>query len=176
MDQQIPTHVTTPLSAGNATANGAQVVGAGSTDQGRTGTVSIAKATNASALVAGDVLSFAGDPQTYVVLTAVSLIVGNTTVAIAPALQVAKTGGELVTLRASHVVNLAFHRDAFGFVSRPLQASSANTMEVMSVADPVSGVALRLEVVRQNKQTLFDFDVLYGAECVRPELAARLAG
>lgn len=176
MDQQIPTHVSTPLSAGNATANGVQAVNAGSSDQGRTGTVSIAKATNASALVAGDVLSFAGDAQTYVVLTGVSLIVGNTTVSIAPALQRATAGGELVTLRASHVVNLAFHRDAFGFVSRPLQASSANTMEVMSVADPISGVALRLEVVRQNKQTLFDFDVLYGAECVRPELAARLAG
>jgi hypothetical protein len=40
----------------------------------------------------------------------------------------------------------------------------------------VSGVALRMEVVRQNKQTLFDFDVLYGAACVRPELAVRLAG
>jgi hypothetical protein len=176
MDQQVPTHVSTPLSAGNATANGAQAVNAGSQDGGRTGTVSINKATNASPLVAGDIISFAGDPNTYTVLAPVSLAVGNTTVAIAPALQVAKAGGELMTLRASHVVNLAFHRDAFGFVSRPLQASSANTVEMMSVADPVSGVALRMEVVRQNKQTLFDFDVLYGAACVRPELAVRLAG
>ncbi|MFN9087356.1 MAG: P22 phage major capsid protein family protein [Gemmatimonas sp.] len=176
MDQQVPTHVSTPLSAGNATANGAQAVNAGSTDGGRTGTVSIAKLTNPSNLVAGDIISFAGDPNTYTVTANTTLIVGNTTVPIAPALQVAKAGGELVTLRASHVVNLAFHRDCFGFVSRPLQASSANTLEVMSVADPVSGVALRMEVVRQNKQTLFDFDVLYGAACVRPELGVRLAG
>ncbi|MCO4101047.1 MAG: hypothetical protein HEQ38_16970 [Gemmatimonas sp.] len=176
MDQQVPTHVSTPLTAGAATANGAQAVNAGSTDGGRTGTVSIAKATNASPLVAGDIISFAGDPNTYVVTANTSLIVGNTTVPIAPALQVAKTGGEAMTLRASHVVNLAFHRDAFGFVSRPLQTSSQNVAEMMSVADPISGVALRLEVVRQNKQTLFDFDVLYGAACVRPELAVRLAG
>lgn len=176
MDQQVPTHVSTPLSAGAATANGAQAVNAGSTNGGRTGTVSIAKATNASNLVAGDIISFAGDPNTYVVTANTTLIVGNTTVPIAPALQVAKTGGEQVTLRATHVVNLAFHRDAFGFVSRPLQTSSQNTIEMMSVADPISGVALRLEVVRQNKQTLFDFDVLYGADCVRPELAVRLAG
>lgn len=176
MDQQVPTHVSTPLSAGAATVNGAQAINAGSTNGGRTGTVSIAKATNASNLVAGDIISFAGDPNTYVVTANTTLIVGNTTVPIAPALQVAKTGGEAVTLRATHVVNLAFHRDAFGFVSRPLQTSSQNTIEMMSVADPLSGVALRLEVVRQNKQTLFDFDVLYGADCVRPELAVRLAG
>lgn len=176
MDQQIPTHVSTALTAGAATANGAQAVNAGSTDGGRTGTVSIAKATNASNLVAGDIISFAGDPNTYVVTANTTLIVGNTAVPIAPALQVAKAGGEAVTLRASHVVNLGFHRDAFGFVSRPLQAASANTVEMMSVADPVSGVALRLEVIRQNKQMLFDFDVLYGAACVRAELAVRLAG
>lgn len=176
MDQQVPTHVSTALTAGAATCVGVQAVNAGSTDGGRTGTVSIAKATNASPLVAGDIISFAGDPNTYVVTANTNLIVGNTTVPIAPALQVAKTGGEAVTLRASHVVNLAFHRDAFGFVSRPLQTSSQNVAEMMSVADPVSGVALRLEVVRQNKQTLFDFDVLYGAACVRPELAVRLAG
>lgn len=176
MDQQVPTHVSTPLTAGAATVNGAQAVNAGSTDGGRTGTVSINKITNASNLVAGDVISFAGDPNTYVVTANTTLAVGNTTVPIAPALQVAKAGSEVMTLRASHVVNLAFHRDCFGFVSRPLQTSNQNTVEMMSVADPVSGVALRMEVVRQNKQTLFDFDVLYGAACVRPELGVRLAG
>ena len=81
-----------------------------------------------------------------------------------------------MTLAAAGVVNLAFHRDAFAFVSRPLQASSANIEEMMSVVDPISGVALRLEVIRQNKQMLFDFDVLYGAACVRPELACRVMG
>lgn len=176
MDQQVPTHVSTALSAGAATANGVQAINVGTTDAGRTGTFSIAKATNTSPLVAGDIFTIAGDAQTYVVVTGVSLIVGNTTVAIAPALQRATAGGEVITLRASHVVNLAFHRDAFGFVSRPLQSSSANTLEIMSVADPISGVALRLEVSRQNKQTMFEFDVLYGAACVRPELAVRLAG
>jgi hypothetical protein len=176
MDQQVPTHTSTALSAGAATVNGAQTVNQGSTDAGRTGTVSIAKATNASNLVAGDIISFAGDNQTYVVLADVTLAVGNTTVSISPALQTAKSGGEAVTLRASHVVNLAFHRDAFGFVTRPLITASQNVAEMMSMVDPVSGIALRLEVVRQNKQWLFDFDVLYGAACVRPELATRYAG
>jgi hypothetical protein len=176
MDQQVPTHTSTALSAGAATVNGVNAISAGSTDGGRTGTVSIAKATNTSPLVKGDIISIAGDSQTYVVTADTTLAVGNTSVPIAPALQKATAGAEVVTLKASHVVNLGFHRDAFAFVSRPLQKSTANTLEMMSVADPISGVALRLEVIRQNKQTYFDFDVLYGAACVRPELAARLAG
>jgi hypothetical protein len=176
MDQQVPTHPSVALTAGAATVNGAQAINQGSTNGGRTGTVSIAKATNAGSLIAGDILTFAGDAQTYTVLAAATLIIGNTTASIAPALSTAKAGGEAVTLKAAHVVNLAFHRDAFAFVSRPLQASTANVEEMMSVVDPISGVAIRLEVSRQNKQMLFDFDVLYGAACVRPELAARLAG
>jgi len=176
MDQQVPTHPAVALTAGAATANGVQAIGVGSTDGGRTGTLSIAKATNVAPLLAGDIISIAGDAQTYVVNTGVSLIVGNTSVSISPALQKPTLGGDVITLRAAHVVNLAFHRDAFAFVSRPLMASSANVQEMMSIADPVSGVALRLEVVRQNKQMLFDFDVLYGAACVRPELAVRVAG
>ncbi len=176
MDQQVPTHTSTPLSAGNATVNGAQAAGVGSTDGGRTGTVSIAKATNAGTLVEGDIITFAGDAQTYTVLENATLIVGNTSVKIAPALQSAKAGGEVMSLKATHVVNLAMHRDCIAFASRPLQAAKDNTVEMMSVADPISGIALRLEVTRQNKQWLWDFDILYGGECVRPELGVRVAG
>lgn len=177
MDQQVPTHSSTALTAGAATANGAQAIGAGSTDGGRTGTVSIAKATNAAPLVKGDIISFAGDAQTYVVLADVSLIVGNTTVSIAPALKKAKAGGEAVTLTASHVVNLAFHRDAIAFASRPLADSTEGLGNIIQTAsDPVSGLSLRLEISREHKRTRFSYDILYGATLVRPELAGRCLG
>ncbi len=42
--------------------------------------------------------------------------------------------------------------------------------------DPVSGIALRLEVSRQYKQTTFSYDILGGAQLIRPELAAIVAG
>lgn len=177
MDQQIPTQTAGTLT-GTVTVNGAQAAGAGSTDGGRTGTVSIAAATASSvSLNAGDIITFAGDTQTYAVLAAASIAASATgSVSIAPALQIAKAGGEAVSLKASHVVNLAFHRDAFAFVSRPLMKTSANTIEMVSVPDPVSGLTFRLEVTRQNKQMFFDFDTLFGAACVRPELACRVAG
>lgn len=176
MDQQIPTQATTAPSAGAITVNGAQAVGNGSTDNGRTGTISLAKATNATNLVAGDKFTIAGDAQTYVVLSAVTLAVGNTTVSIAPALQVAKAGGEAVTVDAAHVMNLAFHRDCFGLVTRPIQALNANTERSFAMQDPITGLTLRLEVIRQNKQDYYEYDILYGAACVRPELGCIIAG
>jgi hypothetical protein len=178
MDQNIPIHTSTPLSAGAATVNGVQTVAQGSTDSGRTGTVSIAKATNPSNLVRGDVLTFAGDTQTYVVLADVTLAVGNTTVSISPALKVAKAGGEAVSLKASHTVNLAFSRDAIAFASAPLDDVHAEELGsmVQSTVDPISGLTLRLEVKRENKRNRWAFDILYGAQLVRPEYACRIAG
>jgi hypothetical protein len=177
MDQQVPTHASTALTAGACTVNGAQAAGAGSTDGGRTGTVSIAKATNASDLVKGDILTFSGDSQTYVVTADTTLGVGNTTVPIAPALVTAKSGGETVTLAASHVVNLCFHPDAIAFASRRLSSEVPSVQPNQRVlADPVSGLTLRMEMIRQNKQDYIEFDILYGAALVRPELITRVAG
>jgi hypothetical protein len=177
MDQLIPTHTSTVFTAGAVTVNGVNAIGAGSTDGGRTGTVSIAKATNSSPLVAGDILTIAGDTQTYTVITAVTLIVGNTTVTISPALQKATAGGEAVTLKASHVVNLSFHRDAFAFATRPLADNTEGLGNIIqSMVDPVSGLTLRLEISREHKRTRFSYDILYGAQLIRPELACRIAG
>lgn len=173
MDQNIPTHASTALSAGAATVNGAHAAGVK--------TISIAKATNASNLVKGDIISFAGDPQTYTVAANVTLAVGNTNVTInpvpgSPGLALAKSGGEAMTLRASHVVNLNFHRDAFAFASRPLKDLETPGALIQSAVDPLSGLALRLEITREHKRTRFSFDILYGAALVRAELAARIAG
>lgn len=170
MDQLVPTHTSTALTAGAATANGVNAVGAA--------TVSIAKATNAAPLVEGDIITLAGDAQTYVVTADTTLAVGNTSVPISPTLKVATTGGEVMTLTASHVANMAFHRDAFAFASRPLEDTIAAGLGsiVQSAVDPVSGLSLRLEVTRQHKQIRWSYDILYGGLLVRPELAVRAAG
>lgn len=175
-DDQIPLHTSTPLTAGAATVNGTHAAA----PTALTSTVSIAKATNASDLVVGDIVTFAGDTQTYVVTAAVTLAVGNTNVVFAPGLKVAKSGGEAMTLKASHRVNLAFHRDAFAFANRPLEDAMSeynfggSHQAVMQ--DAQTGLTMRLEVTRVHKQVLWEFDVLWGAKLVRPELAVRLAG
>lgn len=170
MDQQVPTHTVTDFTAGAVTVNGVHAVGAT--------TISIAKATNASLVATGDILTFAGDSQTYAVTADATLIVGNTNVSISPPLKVATAGGEVVTKTPTHVANLAFHRDAFAFASRPLEDTMAGQLGslVQSAVDPVSGLSLRLEVTRQHKQIRWAYDILYGGALVRKELAQRTLG
>lgn len=177
-DTQVATHTSTPFTSGAVTVNGAQAVGNGSTDGGRTGFVSIAKLTNASPLVKGDILQFAGDPNSYAVMSDVSLIVGNTLVAITPALKVAKSGGEAVTKVASHVANLAFHPSAIAFASRPLPTDMSGQLGRLqsSITDPDSALTLRLSITGLNKTTQFSFDILYGAKLLRQDCAVRVLG
>jgi hypothetical protein len=165
-DQQVATHVSTPLSAGALTVNGVNAAGSR--------TVSLAKATNASPLVKGDIITIAGNQ--YGVTADVTLGVGNTSVSIYPALKASTAGGEVVTLAASHVVNLAFHRDAIAFATRPLLEVSHPAVISQAATDPVSGLGLRLQITREYQRTRFAFDILYGGAVVRPELGTRLAG
>jgi hypothetical protein len=82
-----------------------------------------------------------------------------------------------VTLKASHVVNLAFHRDAFAFANRPIADTEfKGGNEFMQVTDPQTRITLALEISRQYKQTVWEFSLLYGVKLVRPELGVRIAG
>jgi hypothetical protein len=173
-DQQVPSHtsgaITTGLAAKAATPQAA----------GLTSIVcTTAAATGACALKEGDIVLFAGDSQTYVLTTDVAQAAAATDIAlpIYPPKQVALAGGEAVTVKASHVMNLAFHRDAIAFATRPLIDSAEGLGNLLqSAVDPQSGLTLRLEVSREHKRTRFSYDVLYGADVVRRELGARVAG
>lgn len=163
-------HVSTPLTAGAATANGVNAVGATS--------ISIAKATNASPLVAGDIITIAGSTQQYVVRSNTTLAVGNTSVPIAPALVRATAGGEAVTLAASTSLNLAFHPYAFAFDSRPEARVDMPGVKstVMSFVDDMTGIVLSLSIKEEYHQLGFYLSCLWGTRLVDPRLAVRIAG
>jgi hypothetical protein len=169
MNQNLPRHTSTALTAGACTVNGVNNAGAS--------TISIAKATNSSTLIEGDIITITGFTQQYVVTTGVTLAVGTTPVAIYPPLVNTTAGGEVVVLVASHDVNLAFHRDAIAFATRPMIPAPAGMGSVSAAAqDPISGLTLRLEVTREHKRTRWSYDMLYGAAVIRRELGARLLG
>ena len=172
MDQQVPTH-TKGTATGTPLTNGTQALGATSiVTDGWTNDVT-------GILLEGDIITFAGHTQTYVVTADANsgATTGPATLSVAPALQVAVGDGVAITVVASHVVNLGFHRDAFAFASRPLQDSAQGLGSIIETAtDPVSGLSLRLEISRQHKQTQFSYDMLFGAALIRRELACRALG
>jgi len=180
-DDDVPTHTAGTLGAvGTALATGT----AGEA------TVSITNSgASGETLLLGDIITFAGDSQTYVVIAGSTGDYSNgvytfssdpdtVVVGIHPVLQTSPSGAA-VTKGASHVVNMAFHRDAFAFATRPLLDVSQDYSlgsRMLSMQDPVTGLILRLEVSRQHKQTVWEYDILWGADLIRPEFATRIIG
>ena len=171
MSQNVVTHT-----AGTASLD----IEVASTTAAGVSTLLIRAGSTIGTLVTGDVFNIAGHAQTYAITGATAALTSaGVNFTIAPALQVAVTTGTELTKRATHVVNLGFQRNAFAFANRPLQTATAGTRggnEFASATDPVTGLSLRLEIIRQNKQDAWDFDVLYGSKLVRPQLATRIAG
>ncbi len=128
----------------------------------------------------GDLFTIAGDSQTYVVTGATDLSGTDCDVSFEPGLRIgipAVDGNEVVTFINSHRANLMMHRDAFAFANRPMETSAALGLgHFMSAVDEVSGLVLRLEISREFKRTRFSYDILYGVQAVRPELAVRILG
>ena len=162
-------------------------------------TIDVDNTTLTGTIVAGDIISFANHTQTYCVVdnaasseftsvtdnqagtvgtyTAAGNAIGS--LKFFPALQAAVVDAEVMTVADTHVVNLVFHRDAFGFATRPLVQSTQDLAlgsQIMSMQDPKTGLVLRLEVSRQHKQVVWEFDILWGTRLIRAELAARLLG
>jgi hypothetical protein len=181
LDQNVPTHTAGGVTTAAGTAVTplvavATAVGAESMTIGYS-------STNIGSLKIGDLFVIENNTaQQFVVTAAVSstTIAGATTVtmAFAPALTVAASSTNAITFITTHVNNLLFHRSCFAFASRPLASSSMAGLGSIfqSAIDPISGLALRLEVSRQNKMQTWSFDILYGGTVVRPALAARLLG
>ena len=138
-------------------------------------TVNIDDTSLSGTVVIGDLFTVAGDTQVYTVTAnataATNAIAG---MAFTPTSQVAWADDAVITFKASHTANLAFHRDAFALVTAPLESGGMG--DIMSIQDPVTGLILRLEQRRDYKQTTWEFDILYGVKTVRPELAARILG
>lgn len=177
-DDHVPSHTTGTLADGTnhkALLNGALSAGVQ--------TMNIDSGTLTGTIVPGDVFQFSGSAATYCVTNTSTLtasgnaITGITFYPPIPAGGIADNTA--VYFAPSHSVNLAFSKNAFAFATRPLvQATIDKELgnRIVSMTDPVSRLTLRLEVSRQYKQTVWDFDILWGSKLVRPELAARVAG
>lgn len=133
----------------------------------------------------GDIITISGDSQTYAVTGSSTYTLSGTSgsqtisnLGITPGLKVATTGSETLTVKGDHAVNLGFHPEAFALAIAPFEDDVVDKeiTHMEYLRDLKTNLILRLEISRQYKQTIWEFDVLYGCELVRPEFAVRLAG
>ena len=142
-------------------------------------TVDIDETSLSGTLVDGDIFTVAGDNQTYVVTNGTLTASGNAIagVAYSPAAKVAWANDAVVTFKGSYRANLIFHRDAFAFANRPLADDGLlGNPNIQTMADPVTGMTVRLEVIREHKQTVWELDILYGVRLIDARKAMILAG
>jgi hypothetical protein len=141
-------------------------------------TLHVLNATASGTIKIGDVFTLGSDSKQYVVTanTTVSATVGVDITVYPPLSAAVSLGTTLAVVGTAYTVNLAFHRDAWAFASRPLQSVFQAGNIFQSPTDPISGIALRLELSRQYKQETLSFDVLYGANVIRPQLAVKMLG
>jgi hypothetical protein len=162
-DQNVPLHT-----AGTGTSYLTNV-GAGLA----VGATAIAIDTGSGTILPGDVVVFEDDTNKYVVTAGVAAP-GTITIG-KPGLRQALADGKTVTVTAAHRANLAFHKSAIAFATRPMKPSDA-AVAMQSISDPVSGLTIRMEVSRQYKRDNWELDVLYGAKGVRSEGIIKILG
>jgi hypothetical protein len=157
---QVPTHTTT--GTGTIVINDASV---------SVGDTSLTWDGGGTEPVKGDVFVVAGDSQQYVVDSATA-----TTITMFPAAKVAWADNAALTFRGTYTANLLFHRDLVAYAQAPFTEAGGESADIATAIDEESGLSLRIERTRQNKQWQYSYDCLYGASVIRPELGCVIAG
>lgn len=141
-------------------------------------TLHILNATASGTVLVGDMFTMSTDSKQYVVTAAAtaSAAVGFSISIYPPLASSYAVGATLAVVASAYTVNLGFHRDAWAFASRPLSGVFQSGNIFQAPTDPISGLALRLELSRQYKQETLSYDILYGANVIRPELGMKTLG
>jgi hypothetical protein len=182
IDQNLNSSFTTGTLSSGATIEVQTTTAAGAT--------SVPLAAGAGEVIAfnkGDLIVFSNHSTVYCVQADLDVTgAANGNVSIFPALTTGVTATtHTVTFASGYKtgaidavesgsLNLGFHRDAFAFANRPLGGTEPGLGSISQTAiDPVSGLALRLEVTREYKRTRFSYDMLWGVDLVRPNFVVR---
>ena len=141
------------------------------------GTTAIPLITGTGTVLAGDVVTFAGDTNKYVVSAGIAAP-GTITLA-APGLRVAiGASATAMTIGANYTANVAFSRSAIVLATRgvavPIGGDAAT--DVMTVTDPVTGLSFEIAEYRQFLQTVYHVRIAWGVGMVKANHAAILLG
>ena len=141
------------------------------------GATAITLITGTGTVLQGDVVTFAGDANQYVVAAGVAAP-GIITLA-APGLRKAIPGSATaMTVTASYTANLAFKQSAIEVAMRPMAnpVGGDAAVDSMIVQDPRSGLVFAVDAYKGFKKAMFMVSAVYGAKVWKPEFVATLKG
>lgn len=134
--------------------------------------------TGTGTILAGDVITFAGDTNQYVVASGFAGDGDGDIVLAGPGLQKALANDVAVTIVATHAANIAFHRNAVELAVRPMAKPEGGdaASDTLTIQDPRSGLVYTVDLYKGYKKAMMDITVLYGVKVWKPEFVAKLLG
>ncbi|OUD18440.1 hypothetical protein BVA22_03135 [Escherichia coli M4] len=138
------------------------------------GDVLISIDTGSGSISAGQIVTFAGDPNQYVVAAATS----NLITLAAPGLRQDLADDTAITVVGAFTANMAFDRNAFLLASRTpaMPEGGDNADDVMNVTDPISGITFQIALYRQYRQVRYEVGLAWGVSSVKPAHGCLILG
>lgn len=142
-------------------------------------TITLASA-GTGTIIPGDIITFAGDTNKYVVKTgSADVSAGGTVVLNEPGLKVAiAASATAITVGGNFTPNVAFERSGIILGTRmpalPVEGDMAE--DVMAATDPISGLVFEISKYRQFRQVSYFISIAYGAKVTKSDDVALLLG
>lgn len=139
------------------------------------GKTAIAADTGTGTIIAGDIVTFAGTSDKYVVNVP---LVGGTFSIGKPGLRAPETDNDAITVGASYTPNVAFARSAVILAARaPAIPKGGDAAEdSMMVTDPFTGITFEVRIYRQYRQVKIEVCLAWGVKGHNSEHIALLIG
>lgn len=142
-------------------------------------TITLASA-GTGTLLAGDIITFAGDTNKYVIASGDSDVSnGGTFTIAAPGLRKAiAASATAITVVAASTRNLGFARSAIGAAIRQpaLPPGGDGAVDRVTIVDPRSGIAFEIAQYGEYRRMAFEVGLAWGVEMIKPEHATVLLG
>lgn len=131
-------------------------------------------------ILAGDVITFAGDTEQYVVLSGDANVADAGTITLAaPGLRKAiAASATAITVVATSTRSMGFHRSAIVLAARLPALPSGGDLAVdrTTITDPRSGMSFEVAMYPQYRQMQWEISAAWGVKLVKPEHTALLLG
>lgn len=126
-------------------------------------------------ILAGDIITFAGDTNKYVVASALA---SNVVTLAANGLRKAVADNAAITVTGASTRNVVFHRNALELAVRaPAMPNGGDAaVDALTVQDPYSGLVFEVRAYKGFQKAMFNVSVAWGTKLWKPEFAAVLLG
>lgn len=132
-------------------------------------------------IIAGDIITFAGDTEKYLVVTGVANVASASTALVIaePGLRKAiPAAATAITTIGATTRNMVFSKSSMVVATRtpsmPIGGDSA--ADVMDITDPVSGLTYQVAMYKQYRQVHFEIGLAWGVKMIAPRHSMVLIG